>query len=113
MTPKEHIRETIILEVRKLDPEKFESLSDKEIGSLIFRNTRAIRLKKSGWDILRKHFDSEQFELSRRLNGKELILLQNKMKYPYFLSAKNIYLFNTKDIFTLKLLGGDVSKWLT
>jgi len=106
------IKETIIAEVRKLD-HRYESSTDAEIEKVVFRNTKTIRLRKSGWDILRKHFTSEKFELSRRLTGKELLILQKKMQYPYFLSAKNLYLFSTRDIFKIRLMGGDVSKWLS
>lgn len=112
MSSKERIKKVIISEIRKLDPEKFESSSDQELESLIFRNSKTIRLKKTGWNILRKHFNCEKFELGRRLTGKELISIQEKLEWPYFLSAKNIYLFNSKDIFKLRLYGGDIGKWL-
>lgn len=109
---KDAIKKAVIAEVRKLESICSEA-SDEEVHNIIFRNSNSIRLKKSGWNILRRNFECEQFELSKKLTGKELIVLQNKLEWPYFLSAKNIYLFSTKDIFTLRLMGGDVSKWLS
>ena len=84
------------------------------LDALIFQSPTSLRLRNSGYHILKNLYDNEKFELESKLNGRELLTLKNDVGWPYFLPQNHSYiiLFTIKASFLLKLQGGHVKKWL-
>ncbi len=102
----------IFADLRK-ENEAYCQLTDKELDHLIFRNSQTLRLKKEGYDLLSKVYWSEKFDVgTTKLTGRELLTLKNAVPLPFFLTAKYLYLFSSKQAFILSLLKGDIRKWL-
>lgn len=95
-----------------IDCGEFEEHEREELDSRLFKNRSTVRLSRSGYQCLKKHFQHSSFGISSPLTGKELLTLKYEVQYPYFLTATRLYLFSSKDVFIIKLNGGDVKKWL-
>jgi hypothetical protein len=112
MNPSNPHKQAIFNDLRK-ELEPYSAFSDKELDTYIFRNPQTLRLRKEGYELLSKVYWSEKFDVSKtKLTGREILTLKNEVPLPYFLTAKYLYLFSSKQAFILSLLKGDVHKWL-
>lgn len=107
----QNIKEQIFTHIRQVDSHNAES-SDEELNKFIFRNRRSLRLRLSGYNYLKKFFVCEEVKIDQPFTMKNIIALKNKVTYPFFLSKTALYLFNSRDIFFLRLNGGNISNWL-
>ena len=88
--------------------------TDEELDHKIFQSPSSLRLRWSGFVVLRKVYTYEEFPLDENLTGRELMTLKNYVQWPYFLPTNHssLYLFTIKQSFVLKLQGSDVKRWL-
>ena len=109
----EHIQQLKEFIFNRLREEGFTA-EDKELDRLIFQTPSTLRLRKAGFFLLNKLYDSEEFMLEDRLSGRELLTLKKHIGWPYWLpqNQSRLVLFTVKESFYLKLQGGDVKKWL-
>jgi hypothetical protein len=113
--------ENHVLELKKFI---FKELADKgkilseveydKLDNAMFQSPSSLRLRNTGYLLLKTIYDNEKFPLEKRLTGRELLTLKNDVAWPYFLPAQQQYivLFTIKESFLLKLQGGNVKKWL-
>lgn len=85
-----------------------------KIDPVLFQSPVSLRLRKTGYMILKNIYDNEKFTLKEKLTGRELMTLKRHVGWPYYLPVDHSYivLFTIKESFLLKLQGGDVKKWL-
>lgn len=76
----------------------------------IFYNTRkkGLRLTRTGYELLRKDFDSYAFAIDKetKVTAKHILRLDSEMQWPYYLTQKQIVLFSEEDSIILKLVDG-------
>lgn len=70
----------------------------------IFLNSKSLRLTRKGRNMLVRRFDSWQFD-EHGLMSRDMIELQRKMTYPYFIDKKMLVLFTERDAFMAKMAG--------
>ena len=70
----------------------------------IFLNAQSLRLTRKGRNMLMRRFDNWKFE-EHGLVAREMIELQRKMTYPYFIDKKMLVLFTERDAFMAKMAG--------
>lgn len=70
----------------------------------VFINKTSLRLSKSGLKLFLKTYESWRFQ-DHKLVTKDLLSLQRKMIYPYYIDSKSLVLFTEKDAFMAKLAG--------
>lgn len=71
---------------------------------LLFQTPSSLRLTKKGCSLLKKHVRSWTVETPGKLAGN-LMDLQNKMQYPYYIDKKDMVLFSEQDAFMARLAG--------
>jgi hypothetical protein len=110
--------------VRELKEFIFKELADAgkilsevsydKLDHALFQTPSSLRLRNTGYMLLKTIYDNEKFPLEKRLTGRELMTLKNDVGWPYFLPVQQQYivLFTIKESFLLKLQGGNVKKWL-
>ena len=106
------LKSKIFAEIRQVE-ETFSDYTDEKLDQYMFRNRYTVRLSKDGLNLMVKHFYGEAFELDEKMSGRDLIALKRKMIYPYYLDRKKMHLFSGKDIFTIKILGKHLKKWIS
>jgi hypothetical protein len=94
------------------------------IYALLFQNIRVrnnqpagLKLTREGFIWLKKHYDYYKIETVITITGRHVLYLDRYLEYPYFLKMlpKNhveLYLFGSHDTVELKLLGGDLERWI-
>lgn len=90
----------------------YADIDDAALQKMLFMNKNTIRLHVRGFNFMKKHFECYDFAIDTKLSGADLLILKRQVQFPYFLSAKRLYVFSSKDAFVLKLNGGNVKKWL-
>lgn len=86
-----------------------EKFGDKFLSSKLFLNQHTLRLTKLGLNTLKKEYEFWLLD-SPGVTAKNIIKLQRKMRYPYYIDAKIIVLFSEEDAFLAKLAGSE--QWL-
>lgn len=91
------------------------ALEHKNYDKVLFQSPYSLRLRKTGYILLKALYDHERFELKEKLTGRELMTLKNDVGWPYYLPVDHSYivLFTIRESFLLKLQGGNVKKWLS
>lgn len=86
----------------------------KKLDLAMFQSHTSLRLKRTGYMLLKTIYANEKFPLEKKLTGRELLTLKNHVGWPYFLPVDQSYivLFTIKESFLLRLQGGNVKKWL-
>ena len=110
---RKELKEFIFNEMREQFPE-LAHIDNHELDLKIFQAPSTVRLRPFGLVMLKQMYDCYDFELEKRLTGKELLALKNHVGTPYFLptNQKRIFIFSSKSAFVLNLKGGDVKSWL-
>lgn len=76
----------------------------------IFYNTRkkGLRLSSLGYQLLKREYDFYAFPIEKesKVTARHILALDAEMKWPYYLSSKQIVLFSEEDAVILKLVGG-------
>jgi hypothetical protein len=76
-----------------------------------FFRADCLRLRKSGYQLLKLFFENEEFEHDRKFNYGELLLLSRNLNSPYFINERKIVLFGDEQIVMAKLTG-NVALWI-
>lgn len=110
----EHIQPLKDFIFNDLSDEIFPKETHKSLDGLMFNAPTTLRLTHFGYNIMRNIYDHKSFPLEDKLTGRELLTLKNHVTWPYYLPANHghLHLFTIKQVFVLKLNGGDVKKWL-
>lgn len=95
-----------LLEVKSTKTKLLSVLGVESTDKKVFINDSTLRLTKFGCSLLRKEYDFWELE-SPGLLSKYLIILQNKMQYPYYIDKKILVLFSEQDAFMARLAGAD------
>jgi hypothetical protein len=106
------VKSQLFTHIQKSIPE-YADADSVELQQMLFMNTNTIRLHIRGFNFMKKYFECYDFAIDNRLSGADLLTLKRQVQFPYFLSAKRLYVFSSKDAFVLKLNGGNVKKWLS
>tara|TARA_B000000565_G_scaffold26681_1_gene18164 strand:+ start:35 stop:418 length:384 start_codon:yes stop_codon:yes gene_type:complete len=82
---------------------------------LIFDNYRpngtGLRLTPYGNKVCKRLYDSSTIKIKEEVKGKNLIMLDKHLFWPYYLTKREITMFGATDVFDLKLYDGDINAW--
>lgn len=97
--------------IQKIQNNLLVLLKSKEYNDItddvrIFLNRHTLRLTPNGYKIFKKHYECWEFEHPPNKAGQLIKLLQ-KMRFPYYTTAKCIVLFSEQDAFMCRLAGPD------
>jgi len=125
-------------QAEELGIEKNE-LTHGVVYALLFDNIRikdnepfGLRLTKEGFNWLKEHYDVYKITLSEEyLTGRHILYLDRYLEFPYYIIRRTpyrravgpaspqktfqgvgLYLFSGQDTIELKLLSGDIDKWV-
>jgi hypothetical protein len=76
-----------------------------------FHQPDSLRLRSSGYRLLKVFFDCEEFKHDREFYVGEILALSKHMNAPFFISGTKIVLFSHEHIVLCKL-AGSVALWL-
>lgn len=79
----------------------------------IFKNTKGTRFTGQGLDIARSIWKIYTIKLPEKyiIVNRTLLMLDERMTWPYYLSKHQLILFNEMDAFEFTLYQGDLNKW--
>jgi hypothetical protein len=83
---------------------------DYEVGDYFYQ-ADSLRLRSSGYKLLKVFFDCEEFKHEREFYVGEILTLSKHMNAPFFISGTKIVLFSHEHIVLCKL-AGSVALWL-
>ena len=116
MTSDDHVKELkdFIFKHMKQEGKLLSEVEHDKLDLALFQSHSSLRLKKTGYMLLKTVYDNEKFPLEKKLTGRELMTLKKHVGWPYYLPVDHSYivLFTIKESFLLKLQGGNVKKWL-
>jgi hypothetical protein len=109
------VQEDLCSLIEELSGEQ-ETHSQKDLFALLFKNYRyrknshhGLRLSYLGNRVLSKHFQSHAFRIEKQPNLQSLVILDNQMKWPYYISKGMAVLYSDNDAAWFKLNGEDMS----
>lgn len=79
----------------------------------IFKNAKGTRFTGTGLDLAKDLWKFYIVKLpdNYKILNKTLLLLDERMTWPYYLSKKQLILFNEMDAFEFTLYQGDINLW--
>lgn len=79
----------------------------------IFKNTKGTRFTSTGYELAKRLWKVYpiKFKLEYRVLNKTLLLLDDRMEWPYYLSKRQLVLFSEMDAFEFTLYQGDINLW--
>lgn len=79
----------------------------------IYKNSKGTRFTGLGFDLAKSIWKTYpiKFKQDYRILNKTLLLLDNRMTWPYYLSKRQLVLFNEMDAFEFTLYSGDINLW--
>ena len=79
----------------------------------IFKNTKGTRFTSTGFELAKKLWKVYpiKFKQEYRVLNKTLLLLDERMDWTYYLSKRQLVLFNEMDAFEFTLYSGDINLW--
>lgn len=96
-----------------LKPELEKKITNKQVNELdLFHSPEGLRLTYIGYSILQKEYTCQSFPLQYPLVPIEYLKLEKFLKMPYFLGKTEIKLFDSGNIFIIKLSGKTIHEWL-
>jgi hypothetical protein len=109
------VQEELCSLIEELSGEQ-ETHSQKDLFALLFKNYRyrknlhhGLRLSYLGNRVLSKHFQSHAFRIEKQPNLQSLVILDNQMKWPYYISKGMAVFYSDNDAAWFKLNGEDMS----
>jgi hypothetical protein len=103
-------------------------LTHSVVYALLFDNIRikdndpfGLRLTKEGFNWLKEYYDVYKITLNKEhLTGRHILYLDRHLEFPYYIIQNSprraigvdLYLFAGLDTIELKLLAGDIDKWV-
>lgn len=79
----------------------------------IFKNTKGTRFTTTGYELAKRLWKIYpiKFKQEYRVLNKTLLLLDERMDWPYYLSKRQLVLFSEMDAFEFTLYQGDINLW--
>lgn len=79
----------------------------------IFKNTKGTRFTSTGFELAKRLWKIYplKFKQEYRVLNKTLLLLDERMEWPYYLSKRQLVLFSEMDAFEFTLYQGDINLW--
>lgn len=79
----------------------------------IFKNTKGTRFTSTGFELAKSLWKiyPVKFKQEYRVLNKTLLLLDERMEWPYYLSKRQLVLFSELDAFEFALYSGDINLW--
>lgn len=79
----------------------------------IFKNAKGTRFTSSGFEFAKRLWKTYpvKFKKEYRVLNKTLLLLDDRMDWPYYLSKHQLVLFSEMDAFEFALYSGDINLW--
>ena len=79
----------------------------------IFKNTKGTRFTRLGYELAKSLWKTYplKFKQEYRILNKTLLLLDERMEWPYYLSKRQLVLFSEMDAFEFTLYQGDINLW--
>jgi len=79
----------------------------------IFKNTKGTRFTSGGYELAKRLWKVYpiKFKQDYRVLNKTLLLLDERMDWPYYLSKRQLVLFSEMDAFEFTLYQGDINLW--
>lgn len=79
----------------------------------VFKNPKGTRFTQIGYDLASYLWKSYPIPLPKGyvVKNKTLLMLDERMTWPYYLSKTKLFLFNEMDAFEFTLYQGDLNKW--
>jgi hypothetical protein len=105
------------LSKKQLSEAIFEQLK-KSVGRdleffQIFKNVKGTRFTSTGFELAKSLWRVYpiKFKQEYRVLNKTLLLLDDRMTWPYYLSKRQLVLFSEMDAFEFTLYSGDINLW--
>jgi hypothetical protein len=79
----------------------------------IFKNVKGTRFTSTGFELAKSLWRVYpiKFKQEYRVLNKTLLLLDERMEWPYYLSKRQLVLFSEMDAFEFSLYSGDINLW--
>lgn len=79
----------------------------------IYKNAKGTRFTGTGLDVAKSIWKIYKIKLPDNYSilNKTLVMLDNRMMWPYYLSKKQLILFSEIDAFEFTLYQGDINLW--
>ena len=79
----------------------------------IFKNAKGTRFTSTGFELAKSLWKVYpiKFKQEYRVLNKTLLLLDDRMEWPYYLSKRQLVLFSEMDAFEFSLYSGDINLW--
>ena len=79
----------------------------------VFKNAKGTRFTGKGLDLAKDLWKIYTVKLpdNYKILNKTLLLLDDRMTWPYYLSKRQLILFNEMDAFEFTLYQGDINLW--
>lgn len=79
----------------------------------IFKNAKGTRFTSTGYELAKSLWKTYplKFKQDYRVLNKTLLLLDERMEWPYYLSKRQLVLFSEMDAFEFSLYSGDINLW--
>jgi hypothetical protein len=79
----------------------------------IFKNNKGTRFTSTGYELAKRIWKVYpiKFKQEYRVLNKTLLLLDERMEWPYYLSKRQLVLFSEMDAFEFALYSGDINLW--
>lgn len=103
---KEQISELVFQEIQK-------SVDQPLTFFRVFKNSKGTRFTGLGYDLAGFLWKSYTIKLpdNYRILNKTLLMLDDKLTWPYYLSKRKLVLFSEMDAFEFALYQGDINLW--
>jgi hypothetical protein len=114
----ETIKEDLISLVLSHKKIKHQAWNDRELFSMLFKNYRTsntghkgLRLTYVGDRSCAKHFASYAYKVSKHVSNKDLLELDKKMIWPYYVGKEHISFYSQDDAAWFQLNGNDLTEY--
>lgn len=79
----------------------------------VYKNPKGTRFTNLGYAVAKKIWQSYpvKFKKDYRVLNKTLLMLDQRMTWPYYLGKTSLVLFNEMDAFEFTLYQGDINLW--
>jgi len=105
-SPKNKISEQVLETIRKQVQQPVEFFQ-------IFKNAKGTRFTGTGLEVAKTIWNTYTVKLPEKyiILNKTLVMLDQRMTWPYYLSKRQLILFNEMDAFEFSLYSGDINLW--
>jgi hypothetical protein len=79
----------------------------------VFKNAKGTRFTGAGFEVARTIWKTYTIKLPEKyiIVNRTLLMLDSRMTWPYYLSKRQLVLFNEMDAFEFSLYSGDINLW--